>query len=152
MRNLHCGWILSACLCIGLAAGAQTPAPAEGQTTAPQSAPEGQAAPRARRPAPGPPQNLQVLPKDISRADLIATMQKVAGSLGVRCDFCHVPGNFASDDKDTKQTARRMLRMVNDINKDNFSGRPEVSCYTCHRGSTMPESQLPAKPEPAPGS
>src|SRR5688500_13932467 len=39
--------------------------------------------------------NLQVLPKDISRADLVQTMRQVATDLGVRCTHCHVgPDNL----------------------------------------------------------
>ncbi|MGH9480535.1 MAG: c-type cytochrome [Terriglobales bacterium] len=95
-------------------------------------------------PPPAKPKNLQVLPKDLSTAQVVEKMRIIAASLGVKCDFCHVAGGFNKDDKDTKQIARRMLRMVDAINKDNFSGRPEVSCYTCHRGQPRPASQLPA--------
>ena len=60
-----------------------------------------------------------------------------ASSLGVRCDFCHVAENekFELDDKREKQTARRMITMVADINQANFEGRTTVTCLTCHRGS-----------------
>jgi hypothetical protein len=89
------------------------------------------------------PKNLQVLPKDTTMPQLIAKMRFIAASLGVKCTFCHVKGDFASDAKRTKHVARRMLRMVNAINDDNFSSRPEVSCYTCHRGSPHPQNQPP---------
>jgi hypothetical protein len=61
-------------------------------------------------------------------------------SLGVRCDYCHVAenGKYWMDDKPAKQTARKMLEMVASINKDNFGGRPVVTCNTCHRGSPKP--------------
>jgi hypothetical protein len=42
------------------------------------------------------------------------------------------------DDKPAKQTARRMIQMVFDINKANFAGEPVVTCNSCHRGSTKP--------------
>ena len=60
--------------------------------------------------------NLQALPKDIPRAELVSTMRGVAGGLGVRCTHCHVgPDNlegmdFASDEKPTKRAARLMIR------------------------------------------
>src|SRR5688500_3638867 len=66
--------------------------------------------------------NLQVLPKDISRADLTSTMRNIAGSLGVRCAHCHVGPDdlqeltFAADDKRSKVAARAMLQMVRNIN------------------------------------
>jgi len=44
---------------------------------------------RGRGPLPAP-TNLQVLPKDISTADLQATMQAFNQALGVQCTHCHV--------------------------------------------------------------
>lgn len=91
--------------------------------------------------------NLQVLPKDISRADLIKQMRRMAGGLGVRCLECHVgtDGNrftdvdFASDKKEKKQRAREMLKMVDDLNQNFFAdSERKVSCYTCHHGMTQP--------------
>ncbi len=91
------------------------------------------------------PKNLQVFPKDTPMPELTAKMRVIAASLGVKCVFCHVRGDCASDAKPTKHVARRMLRMVAAINDNNFSGRPEVSCYTCHRGSRRPVSQPPIR-------
>jgi hypothetical protein len=42
------------------------------------------------------------------------------------------------DDKKTKVTARKMIAMMMAINKENFEGRREVTCYSCHRGSKDP--------------
>jgi photosynthetic reaction center cytochrome c subunit len=81
--------------------------------------------------------NIQVL-KDIPADQLIPSMQFIAASLGVDCDFCHVQGDFAKDDKQPKKTAREMITMMFAINKDNFGGHLEVTCYTCHRGSNDP--------------
>ncbi|HEX7284852.1 MAG TPA: c-type cytochrome [Candidatus Angelobacter sp.] len=95
--------------------------------------------------------NLQVLPKDISKSDLVSMMRNFAGDLGVRCGYCHVGGdpntlkgvNFASDESDKKKNARLMLRMMQSINQDHLSklGRQpaaRVSCGTCHRGLSQP--------------
>ena len=65
-------------------------------------------------------------------------MQFITASLGVECDFCHVQGAFEKDDKKPKQTARKMMEMMFAINKDSFEGHREVTCYSCHRGSTDP--------------
>ena len=81
--------------------------------------------------------NIQVL-KDIPADQLIPTMQFIAVSLGVECEFCHVEGAFDKDDKDKKKFAREMIRMMGAINKDNFEGHREVTCYTCHRGNSDP--------------
>jgi photosynthetic reaction center cytochrome c subunit len=81
--------------------------------------------------------NIQVL-KDIPAEQLIPTMQFIASSLGVECDFCHVDHEMQKDDKKTKQTARKMIAMELAINKAHFENEIEVTCYTCHRGSAHP--------------
>jgi photosynthetic reaction center cytochrome c subunit len=81
--------------------------------------------------------NIQVL-NDIPADQLLPTMQFMATSLGVRCSFCHVEGDFSKDDKPTKHTARKMIRMELAIDQANFNGRTEVTCYTCHRGASHP--------------
>lgn len=82
--------------------------------------------------------NLQVL-KDIPADQLIPAMRYITAALGVECDYCHVPDHFDSDDKPHKLTARKMMTMMFAIDKDNFDGRREVTCYTCHRGAAHPE-------------
>src|SRR6516164_7001859 len=69
---------------------------------------------------------------------LNATMQMMAVSLGVNCEFCHVQGKMDADDKGAKKTARAMIAMTMAINKDSFRGQTQVSCYSCHRGSARP--------------
>ncbi len=81
--------------------------------------------------------NIQVL-KGIPAHELFPTMQFIAASLGVECEFCHVKNAFEKDDKKPKQTARKMMEMMFAINKENFSGNREVTCYSCHRGSAHP--------------
>jgi len=81
--------------------------------------------------------NIQVL-KGAPADQLIPAMQFITASLGVQCDFCHLENAFDKDDKETKQTARKMMRMVFAINKDNFDGHKEVTCYACHRGAHKP--------------
>jgi len=83
--------------------------------------------------------NLQVL-KDVPPDQLVPAMQFISASLGVECDFCHVRDAFDKDDKQAKQTARRMIRMVLALDKDQFQGQRAVTCYTCHRGSEKPVS------------
>ncbi|HEX8090586.1 MAG TPA: c-type cytochrome, partial [Blastocatellia bacterium] len=87
--------------------------------------------------------NIQTL-KGLPGSQLFSVMQFMAVSLGVRCDYCHVKtGNnweWEKDDKQEKQTARKMIQMTADINKNNFGGRSGVSCATCHRGQAHPIS------------
>jgi hypothetical protein len=94
--------------------------------------------------------NLQVVPKDISQADLVNAMKGFTRALGVRCEHCHVgEGNdlskfdFAADTKPAKGVARKMMQMtgtLNDAVKDVGapSKEPKISCFTCHRGAVKP--------------
>src|ERR1700743_1534887 len=68
------------------------------------------------------PQNLKVLPKDISEKELHDIMRSCSMALGVRCNFCHVSEkvegqerpkfDFASDNKQEKKVTRDMMLMV----------------------------------------
>jgi tetratricopeptide (TPR) repeat protein len=100
--------------------------------------------------------NLQVWPKDAPRAQVIQTMNAFNDSLGVECNYCHVPGNFASDDKREKRVARQMILLRDSINvmmgaivgkpagagptaEDGLPGAPvRVLCRSCHRGLPIP--------------
>src|SRR5580700_248368 len=86
--------------------------------------------------------NIQAL-KGIPADQVFPAMQFITASLGVECQFCHVEGAFEKDDKKTKQTARKMMEMMFAINKDNFEGHREVTCYSCHRGNAAPQA-IPA--------
>jgi photosynthetic reaction center cytochrome c subunit len=90
--------------------------------------------------------NIQVL-KGIPADQVIPGMQFIAASLGVECEFCHVQGAFEKDDKKPKQTARKMMEMMFAINKDNFEGHREVTCYSCHRGNPDPVATPPVMAE-----
>lgn len=81
--------------------------------------------------------NIKVL-KDIPAEQLIPTMQFIAASLGVECEFCHVEREMEKDDKKEKQTARKMMEMELSIDKNHFDGELLVTCYTCHRGAAHP--------------
>jgi hypothetical protein len=100
--------------------------------------------------------NIQAL-KGIPADQLIPSMQFIAASLGVECEYCHVAHANEKDDKKTKLTARKMIAMMMAINKENFEGHREVTCYSCHRGSKDPVATPiitgeEPKPEVAEGS
>ena len=101
------------------------------------------------------PQNLKVLPVDISHDSLIAVMHDWENALGVNCSFCHTASktsnghlDFASDDNHKKEFARRMFTMTDSINTHYFpwwNGTREgrvlaIDCYTCHHGHAEPEA------------
>ena len=81
--------------------------------------------------------NVQSL-KGIPADQLVPSMQFITYSLGVECSFCHVEGALEKDDKKPKQIARKMIQMMFAINHENFEGKREVTCYSCHRGSSHP--------------
>jgi hypothetical protein len=99
-------------------------------------------------------ENLKVLPTDIPRDSLIQIMRGFSMSLGVRCQYCHVQRvgtdgresfDFKSDDKEPKEKARFMMRMVRDLNTQVLPRVPHrhdppvgVGCVTCHRGLPIP--------------
>ena len=149
--------VLSAILILGCTSMQQSPAP----SAAPAAASTSQF------------KNLQVLPKDITRDQLMATMRGFTRGLGVRCNHCHVVTatepeeklDFAADTKEEKKVARVMYLMARDINT-NWMQRveaaeghapaaatpgapPRVTCWTCHRGMPEPESPPPPAPRPA---
>jgi len=103
-----------------------------------------------------PPKNLQVLPKDTPRPQVVALMRTFTAALGVQCEHCHlrVPGpdgrqvdDQASDSLEPKRIARVMMKMVNEVNGTFISniGRPvadqhKVTCETCHHGIALPRT------------
>ena len=104
------------------------------------------AAAQSSRPA-RPLENIKVLTGWTS-AEVRDEMRRMGEAIGVKCDLCHVQGNFASDEKRAKHTARRMLQLTMSLNTDYFSthvpsagdsklGR--ITCYTCHQGAATPK-------------
>jgi photosynthetic reaction center cytochrome c subunit len=98
--------------------------------------------------------NLQVLTPDVNLSQVMNTFNV---ALGVQCSYCHDAGDFASDANPKKRVARNMLVMWqrinlhfpdagNDFLKARYLPFPEgkqyVTCYTCHRGQTVPANTL----------
>jgi photosynthetic reaction center cytochrome c subunit len=88
--------------------------------------------------------NVQVL-KGIPVNEFMGTMGFFAASLGLNCVYCHVPESLQNwdkfaDDVPRKRMSRLMIQMVNAINRNNFGGRPVVTCYSCHHGSERPKA------------
>jgi hypothetical protein len=122
---------------------------------APPPGPPGAAAPPPPHEMPAP-TNLKVLPRNLTGAQVHEIMHQWAGELGTTCKTCHAIDpknlgpdgkprlNYADDSKEEKQTARKMFKMVEEINvnyisKIDSSGEP-VTCGTCHRGHLAPET------------
>jgi hypothetical protein len=84
-----------------------------------------------------------------ARAQIFVTIMKdgYARALGVKCTYCHVDGDFASDEKRPKRAAREMAVMHGMINQElakmvNLATPPtqnrSINCITCHRGVVNP--------------
>ena len=87
--------------------------------------------------------NIQVL-RGIPVDEFMGTMGFIAAATGMNCVQCHVEdagGDWKkyADDTPLKQTTRKMILMVNMLNRSNFGGKREVTCYSCHRGGTRPQ-------------
>ena len=135
---------------------AQAPQP-QGPDGPPPQGPGGEQ--HTRPPAP-PPTNLKVLPKTLTGDQVRDIMHKWEGDLGSECNTCHavdptkkMPNgrpalNFADDSKKEKETARLMVKMTEEINKnymsmaesshDSSQTAKTVTCGTCHRGHLDP--------------
>ena len=70
-------------------------------------------------------------------------MQSFRAGLGVQCDFCHMKGDFASDENPKKDIARKMIVLAQDVNAKFPDGKEHVTCYTCHRGAPEPLTSPP---------
>lgn len=118
-------------------------------------APQGTAAQRGQPAAPAGPlavaryKNIQVL-TDVPADMLVPTMQYFVQATGFQCQSCHVrdqaTGEFAyeKDDSRTKQTARRMIKLVQTVNAGDFGAR--IQCGTCHAGHNQPQGLQMATP------
>ena len=85
--------------------------------------------------------NIQVL-KGIPVDEFMGTMGLFAAALSADCSECHTGAGTEApkweEDTPKKRTARRMILMMQAINRDNFNGRQQVTCWTCHRGVRTP--------------
>ena len=98
-------------------------------------------APKQARPEP---KNLKVL--KVSGAEIGRVMMTYTAGLGVQCNYCHQGRDFASDENPKKEIARTMITMSADINGKFSDGNVHVTCFTCHRGETMPKTAADPKP------
>jgi hypothetical protein len=62
--------------------------------------------------------NLQVLPKNISKGELVDIMKQFSITFNVRCSYCHAvsddltQGSFDSEEKPAKQKARELMKTL----------------------------------------
>lgn len=92
--------------------------------------------------------NIQTL-KGVSADRFPAIMTMFSRALGVRCNHCHNPDDFAAD-TEKKKTARQMLALVGQTTRKYWDGNGPLACYTCHHGALKPEVQATAlAPPPA---
>jgi photosynthetic reaction center cytochrome c subunit len=139
--------LLAACLSIAVSAAAGLMTATQQTAPGTQTKPAVQAA-AAEKTVEQVQKNIQVL-SGLPESQLIPVMNYMAASLGEKCTFCHVnkddKWDYVSDEKPEKGAARDMIKMVQSLNKTSFKGNPEVSCFTCHRGTEHP-ARFPALP------
>jgi photosynthetic reaction center cytochrome c subunit len=87
--------------------------------------------------------NVQLL-KGISVKEFMETMGFFAAATNKTCTTCHGDESGGSweryaDDPPQKQTARKMMLMVDALNRTYFGGKREVTCYSCHRNAERPK-------------
>lgn len=87
--------------------------------------------------------NIQVL-KGVPVDQFLGSMGFISNALAVNCTYCHLGeggGGWAeyAKDNDKKQTARRMILMMKEINQKYFAGRRVVTCVSCHNGANRPQ-------------
>ena len=88
--------------------------------------------------------NVQVL-TGLTVDEFWNTMGMFAASLTKDCVDCHVIESLESWDGFAQETeqiriARSMIRMVDDLNNAQFGGVKRVTCFTCHRATSIPEA------------
>src|SRR5689334_16110329 len=87
--------------------------------------------------------NIRVM-KGIPVDDFMGTMGLMCAALGFDCSDCHTAAGTEKVDwaADTpkKIRARRMFEMMTAINRDSFSGRQVVTCWSCHHGRDRPST------------
>jgi hypothetical protein len=71
-----------------------------------------------------------------------AQMKAWSRALGVECVHCHVVDNWTDASKPTFEFAQRMNRMLAALNAGPMKEAGEISCWTCHRGQSIP-ARLP---------
>jgi glutaredoxin len=106
--------------------------------------------------------NLKVLSKKLSGEEIHNIMRMYSKALGVRCAYCHEvkqtadgkwDADFAADSKPEKETARKMIKMTEAINKK-YLGKmgkehmDPITCVTCHMGRTQPMVSADSLPQP----
>jgi hypothetical protein len=103
---------------------------------------EAQIAGKERLPAEEVWKNIQTFKGRPAIAVLRVMEQAFVPNLGVKCNYCHVPGQWELDDKNPKKVARQMWVMRAKWQEEarTASGNPEavVTCYTCHKGKPKP--------------
>jgi hypothetical protein len=105
-------------------------------------------------------ENCKVIPKNIDEDQMERIMYQYTHQLGVTCSYCHPdtkPGivpvrvDFVTDDKPEKKIARKMMIMTDKLNRKYFgysndysfeslSTHQGITCNTCHRGLTKPNT------------
>jgi photosynthetic reaction center cytochrome c subunit len=113
-----------------------------GQNTTPPNAQTNAAAAQRPQMAEEVFKSVQLL-KGVPVDEFMDTMGFFSASTNLNCIDCHgaaAGGGWEhyADETAMKAKARKMMLMVQALNRDNFGGTPFVTCYTCHHGDMRP--------------
>jgi len=82
-----------------------------------------------------------LLLKDLNQPQMLKLMKTYNAALGVKCGFCHeiAPDHtgFEKDTKKEKKVGRKMIELVNELNKNRVMDG-KADCYMCHHGEKKP--------------
>jgi glutaredoxin len=73
-----------------------------------------------------------------ARQPVAERMVEWSTALGVECAHCHVADRWTDSSKPVYEFAQRMSRMVAALNEGPLKDVGGVTCWTCHRGRTIP--------------
>lgn len=113
---------------------------ADAKTTVATDAAEGESGsePSVDEPAGKGISNIKALPAKWSDKQVKRYMVGITKALGEKCSYCHVKGDYASDDNKHKIAARKMIAMTRSLDRRFMGGKGLLTCKTCHNGKATP--------------
>jgi len=81
---------------------------------------------------------LAVSARASAQEDVKARMQAWSKALGVECVHCHIQDNWQDESKPAFEFAGRMSKMLDALNAGALKAVEPITCWTCHRGRSIP--------------
>ena len=94
-----------------------------------------------------PARDLDVLPLDLTRVEVLEVMRLMTLGLGTECTLCHASerNDYGSDELPAKAIGRAMMCMVEAIRPGlDWAHPPQDLCFQCHEGSLTIAPEVPS--------